>query len=268
MSEPMRALAFITVWSLVSLLPFAANAKGKAKVESTERQAKKACAAGDFRKGVDILADLYIRTDDATYVYNQGRCYQQNHQWTSAVDRFREYLRKSKNLTPADTQEVEQHIAECRRFLDEETAKTAPPTQPPPPPVAPPPVAAPPPVIVVQAPPPPPAPSGRPGSGLRTTGIVVGSAGIAALATAVVLNLKANSLADKANQGYDPDAESSQKSYKTGAIIGYGIGGAALAVGTTLYLVGRSKGKAASQGVALVPIGGRSEVGLALSGEF
>ena len=262
----MRALASVAVWSLVLLSSVGVHARGK--VGSSDRQAKRACAAGDFRKGIEILADLYIRTDDVTYVYNQGRCYEQNHQWTGAIDRFREYLRKASNLTPAVTKDVEKHIADCKRFLDEETAKTAPPPQPTPPPVVSAPAAPPPQVIVVQAPPPPPAPVGRPGSTLRTTGIVVGSAGGVALATGLILNLKANSLADRANQSYNPDAESSQKSYKTGAILGYAIGGAALVTGATLYLIGRSKGKTASQGLALVPTGGPNHAGLALSGGF
>lgn len=262
----MRTVASFVVLSLVLLPSFAGHAKGKRRPASVENQAKKACASGDFRKGVELLSDLYIQTDDANYVYNQGRCYEQNHQWTSAIDRFREYLRKAKRPTTELREDVESHIAECQRLLDEETAKTTPPPQPAPPAPPPAPIAAP--VIVVQSPPPPPAPVGKPGSALRTTGIVLGSTGLAALATAVVLNLKANSLADKANQDYDPDAESSQKSYKTGAIVGYSVGGTALAAGVTLYLIGRSKAKAASQGVALVPFSGRGEAGLALRGGF
>lgn len=35
-----------------------------------ERAAKKACATGDFAKGVDILADLFVSTDAPVYVYN------------------------------------------------------------------------------------------------------------------------------------------------------------------------------------------------------
>jgi hypothetical protein len=102
----MRILATVAVLALASSLSFTVHARGRRKPESVEMQAKKTCASGDFRKGVDLLADLYIRSDDATYVYNQGRCYEQNHQWKGAIDRFREYLRKAGDVTPDVTKEV------------------------------------------------------------------------------------------------------------------------------------------------------------------
>ncbi|MBN2573532.1 MAG: hypothetical protein JXP73_03115 [Deltaproteobacteria bacterium] len=266
----MRTLAIVELALLSLAWPTQAEARarGRVRAESQDRAAKKACASGDFRKGVDILADLYVRTDDPTYIYNQGRCYEQNHQWVNAIDRFREYLRKTEDL-PADVSaDVEKHIAECKHLWEEENPKPAPQPEPPPPAVAPAP-AAPPPAVVVALPQPlPPAPVASPGSLLRTTGVVIGSVGLAALAAGVGLNLKANSLADTANQSYNPDAELSHKSYKTGAIVSYGIGGAALLTGATLYLVGRWQGKSASRGVALVPTWRPDEIGLALSGEF
>ena len=258
------------------LLSFAwlPQAHAKSKPETPDKAAKKACAAGDFRKGVEILADLYVQTDDTTFIYNQGRCYEQNHQWVSAVDRFREYLRKTKNPTPDLNAEVERHITDCRLLQDEETKKSAPPPQPAPPlPVT----------AVSPTPPPPPQPTApvapgpdvttRPapteaGSSLRTSGLIVGGIGLATLVTAVVLNLKANSLADEANASHDLAKESSQKSYKTGALLCYGVGGAALIAGTVVYLVGRAKGTAKSSSVALLPIWSPGEAGLAITGEF
>jgi hypothetical protein len=110
---------------LVTLLLFAVapQAWAKGRVDSLERVAKKACAAGDFRKGVDILADLYVRTDDPTFVFNQGRCYEQNHQWESAIDRFREYLRQAKHIGSKVRADVEKHITDCRRFQEEESSR-------------------------------------------------------------------------------------------------------------------------------------------------
>ncbi len=246
----------------------ASQAFARGKAESPDKAAKKACAAGDFRKGVEILADLYVRTDDPTHIYNQGRCYEQNHQWESAIDRFREYLRKEEKISPKLSAEVEKHIADCRRFQEEETARTAPPPEPAP--AAPPAqlVTPPPPVVLVEPPPSSPAPMEHPGSALRTTGIVVGSAGIATLATAIALNLKANSLANDANRTQDPSTKSSQQSYKTGAIVCYGIGGVAVLTGATLYLLGHAKGAAESQSLALVPKWSPGEAGLLLRGGF
>lgn len=262
----MRSLALVAVCVLCS--PSLAHAKPKGKADALEKQAKKACAMGDFRKGVEILADLYVQTGDPTYVYNQGRCYEQNHQLGNAIDRFREYLRKSPNLTVSDAQDVDKHIVECKRILEEEEAKTAPPP-PPPTPVPPAPVAPLPQPEVIVSSPPPSAPTARqPGAALRTTGVIVGATGLASLVGALVLNLKANNLADKANEKYDPAAESSQSSYKTGALVCYGIGGAALVTGTVLYFVGRSRAKTASAGLAITPVGGPGLAGLTLRGGF
>ena len=85
--------------------------------------------------------------------------------------------------------------------------------------------------------------------------------GLASLVTAVVLNVKANQFAN-AGDG------SSQKSYRNGALICYGVGGAALIAGTVVYLVGRAKGTAKSSSVALLPIWSPGEAGLAITGEF
>jgi hypothetical protein len=49
---------------------------GLAKPQSRERQAKKACLSGDYAKGVSILSDLFLETGDATYLCNQGSCYE------------------------------------------------------------------------------------------------------------------------------------------------------------------------------------------------
>jgi hypothetical protein len=231
-----------------------------------EKAAKKACAAGDFRKGVEILAGLYVDTDDTTHIYNQGRCYEQNHQWVNAVDRFREYLRKMGDLSTGDKAEVDKHIADCEEFLEKET-KLAPPS-----PVATPVVAATPPPttpeVVRTIVPETPAPEGNRGSGLRVTGIVLGSVGVAALAAGLVLNLKANSLASDFNKTPDPSTRSSQSSYKTGSMIGYGVGAGALLTGGVLYLIGRSSADAKTTPISFLPMLTPTELSLSLRRAF
>jgi hypothetical protein len=121
-----------------------------------DRQAKKACLSGDYVKGVGILAELYVDTGDATYLYNQGRCYEQNVRYVEAAERFREYLRKAPKLGAKVREEVEQHIADCEAALAKRQPSAPPPPAPPPtPPLAPPPAQ-----IVAQAPAP--APEIRP----------------------------------------------------------------------------------------------------------
>lgn len=267
----MRYAVAIVAIGLAVAVPAASQGAPSAKAQ--EKAAKKACAAGDFRKGVDILADLYVETDNLVHIFNQGRCYEQNHQWAGAIDRFREYLRKNTKASAAERAEAEKHIADCESFRQQEEVKLAPPAVVAPAP-APAPVA---PIVVVTSPEPKPTdvveraatPAENPGSGLRVTGIVLGSVGLAAVATGLVLNLKANSLGDDYNKNQNPDTKSSYNSYKTGSLIGYAAGGGLLVTGLILYLVGQSSGTStqASQ-TALLPSVSSSQVSLALLRSF
>jgi hypothetical protein len=78
-----------------ALLLAAPSAMG-ANVESRAKAARKACLVGDVDRGVGILADLYVDTEDPGYLYNQGRCFEQNGKNEQAILRFKEYLRKAK----------------------------------------------------------------------------------------------------------------------------------------------------------------------------
>jgi hypothetical protein len=85
-----------------------------ANVETRQKAAKKACLLGDVDEGAEILADLYVETNDETYIYNQGRCFEQNGKNEQAVLRFKEYLRKAKNLRPPDRDAVLKKIDELQ----------------------------------------------------------------------------------------------------------------------------------------------------------
>ena len=232
-----------------------------------EKAAKKACATGNFAKGVDILADLFIDTNDFSYVYNQGRCYQQNNQWTQAVSRFREYLRKATDISESDRAETERQIADCEQSM----GKTAQ--------VAPPPVMATPPVPVVQPAPPPQTPeaetskvSSKPepsppdvnrGRGLRVTGIILAAVGVAAVGTGVGLALKSQSLSTK---DYSRSREDERASLKTWGLVSYGVGAAAIATGAILYIVGWPSEQTSS--VALLPVAAPDGASVLLQGRF
>jgi hypothetical protein len=263
----MRVATIFFVCLLPLVLERPVQARPKNKPEEPEIVARKACAEGDFRKGVSILADLYVHSKISTHIYNQARCYEQSHQCVSAIDRFREYLRKSPDLSSAETAETESHIAECKRLLDEEQPKSAPaqglspstvaPTSPvvsqlPPavPPIQESPTTISMPPAVVES-----------GSTLRTTGIVVGSVGLATVAAAVILNVKANQLADSGDG-------SGQKSYRNGALTCYGVGGAAVAAGVVMYLLGHNAAAAQSTGIALLPVWTPDGAALAIRGDF
>ena len=130
----MRQWIAFTVLSASLLLGQQALAAKPQASQTLEKQAKKACLSGDYAKGVSLLADLFVDTGEATYLYNQGRCYEQNVRYVEAAERFKEYLRKAKNLSDADRAEVNQHIAECEASAAKGRSGEA---SPPPAPVAP-----------------------------------------------------------------------------------------------------------------------------------
>jgi len=235
----MTSVALLASFATIAGASRDAEATSKAEKRPTmEKAAKKACITGDVRKGIDILGDLFVETNDATYIYNQGRCFEQNHRWDDAIDRFKEYLRKVPDLPATEKANVEGHISDCQV----EQAKLAPPPAAPiatPAPAPFPAAAAPPPpsteTVNLMASPSPPAVEQHSGLPLRTAGIVTASAGVLALAGGLVCNLQANSLASDLNgPTYDRGKASTRDTYVTLAWVGYGVGAAALATGATL----------------------------------
>jgi hypothetical protein len=190
-----------TIAFIVTLFPLLL-ASAPASVENRqakERTARKACLNGDYVKGVSILSDLFVDTKDPTYIFNQGRCFEQNRRYEDAVARFEEYLRT--NLDPQNRASGEKHLSDCQSKLTQERESTA---------VQPAPVAAPPPVYV-PVPVLEPAPKAEPASvavvqptpplepgqrrwGLITAGIVTASLGVGGLVTGLVCGLKANNM--------------------------------------------------------------------------
>ena len=110
----------------VAVVLLAGQSAMGASVESRERAAKKACLLGDVDKGAEILADIYVSTNDPTYIYNQGRCFEQNGMNDRAVLRFKEYLRKAKGLSQADSDAVLKKIDELQGAAGQHGAQPAP----------------------------------------------------------------------------------------------------------------------------------------------
>jgi hypothetical protein len=240
--------------------------------EGREREARKACLEGDYSKGVSILSDLFLDTKNPTYIFNQGRCYEQNERFGEAISRFREYLR----MEGDDSGLAEKHISECEVLEAKRLAAIPapvlspaplPPPQPAPAPsvAAPAAVFAPKPTVVVRQPDP-----SSSGTGLRTAGWIVGSVGLAGLAAGIVTNLKANSLAHSIDppNTYSRGTESTRRHYETASWIGYGVGGAGIVTGAILLGIGWSKGGSAGGTLAVLPTVGAGTVGASAMGTF
>jgi hypothetical protein len=186
-----------------------------------------------------LLAQLFAESGDFTFVYNQGRCYQQNGISDKAINRFREYLRRAPNLSAQDRREVEEFIAEL-----EKAQQQPPPLQP-----FPPAAAAPAPAVANSQTPVAPH-SAQPhsdGSRLRKLGVGLAALGVVAVGAGVLLTVKMESLegeverdaATPATPGEDvkPKLDRGER-LEAFQWLGYGLGVAALAAGTTCYLLG------------------------------
>jgi tetratricopeptide (TPR) repeat protein len=246
-----------------------------------EIQARADCSAGRVQAGVDALAQMFAESNDATYIYNQGRCYEQNGKFEEAVLRFREFLRKAKSLSAEEKAEVNGHINDCQAELNRRLA--SPPSPPsariqpvPIEPVAP----AKPEVAVL------PKPGadvvttldhpsgGSGGAGLRTAGIVTGSLGTALVVAGVIFSIETRSIAkqvssDDARNTYDRNKDDLGKLCSTLQWVGYGVGAAALATGGVLYYLGyRAAQTPASDSVSLLPVLLPGGSGAVLQGRF
>lgn len=244
--------------------------------QSRERAAKKACLTGDPVKGVEILADLFIETNDLAFIFNQGRCFEQNRRYEDAIGRFREFLIKGPKMKADEKAEAERHIAACETYLGK-TATSAPVLQEPPKvvAVAPPPELPPrgltrePEVVVTRSPPKRNVDSGN-GSGLRIAGLAVGGLGVAGVVTGLVLNLKANGMASDLEkpESYSRSSDSTRKDYKTFAWVSYGAGAAFVVGGAVIYYLGWQKGHDSESAVAVVPVASNNVIGTMLTGAF
>lgn len=241
-----------------------------------EKAARKACLTGDADKGVSLLADLFVESGDPVYVFNQGRCLQQNSRYKDAILRFEEYLRlgQTAKLDADARTAAKSHIEECKaKLADEESAQALLP-QPlaqPLPQQIPQPTAQPDATETISQPKAEPeAPKG--GKGLLVGGIVLGGVGVAAAVAGVVFNLKANNMANELEtkvDAYTESKSSDQKAYGTLAWVGYGVGAACIATGAVLIVVGANRrGSSTRTDVALVPAVGPDHAGVLLRGGF
>jgi tetratricopeptide (TPR) repeat protein len=263
---------------LLNALPRSASAQQIDSESVRVNAAKKACALGDYEKGAEILADLFVATDNIVHVYNQGRCYQQNNRWERALARFREFLRKAKNLTKAQRAEVEQNIAECEEALRKAPPPAAPLSASPAPagPESPTPVAMPLPKAEVRpahaAPPqetPPPHTSAinDSGRGLRIAGLVLAGVGVAAIGAGVFCTFKTRNISSNERKyGATPEQEDERKRYETWGWVSYGVGATALATGVVLYLLGWPTSESGQ--MALLPRMNSTGGDLLLTGRF
>jgi hypothetical protein len=112
-----RSLLFV----LVPVLLTAWSSQAET-VQAKERQARVACLKGDYATGIEILSELFVTTKNPAFIFDQGRCFQQNRRQEEAIARFEEYLRVDKKLRQSDREMTEKHIAECQKAIDKRSS--------------------------------------------------------------------------------------------------------------------------------------------------
>ena len=241
-------------------LPASAQ-KARSTITTREKVAKKACLVGDYQRGVDILADLFIETGDPNHLFNAARCLQMANRWVESISRFNEYLRKAKGISDSERAETERHIASCEASLAKTAAQAVPVAR------VETPASEPVPPAVTTKPAPPPS-DGSQGTGMRTAGIICAAVGLVAVATGVGLALKTQGIASDAQKsgGATQAQEDQRKSLENWGWVSYGVGAAAIATGAVLYIVGWPGDKSTS--VSLLPAVAPNGAAIILRGSY
>jgi len=221
-----------------------------------------------YQEAVTEYQKAYEIGGDPAMLYNVAQAYRLGDQLTEALHTYRRYLQRSP--TARNREDVERKIAdleqtiEARRKAAEAAAQAKPTAEA---------SQSAPTAVTPVAPAPAPATPVESGvNGLRVAGIVVLSVGAAALGTAAVAGYLASKKGDELSRAstFDPDVQSSGKTWNTVAIAS-AIGGGALAlVGTILIVAAGSSDPdhATTTTARLVPVMGGSAGSWGMSAAF
>jgi hypothetical protein len=222
-----------------------------------------------YQEAVEEYQKAYEIAGDPAMLYNVAQAYRLNGQLQEALHSYRRYLQRSPNAR--NREDVERKIADLeqtleakKRAADAEAAARRARAQ----------AAVPAPAVVETPPVQVPPPSEAPHNGQRVVGIVILSAGAAAIAVAGVSGWLASKKADDLSAAsrapggvpFDPGLQSSGKTWNAVAI-GSAIGGGVLAVVGTILIVAAgsdsSEKPAEAHGTALLtPIVGGGTFGM------
>jgi hypothetical protein len=112
----------VLVGLLAQTTPSQAAPKTK---ESRELQAREAFATGRYQEAIELYGKLYAEKLHPTYLRNIGRCYQKLKEPEKAIDSFRDYLGRGKNIPAAERIEIEGYIAEMEALKKKQDADKA-----------------------------------------------------------------------------------------------------------------------------------------------
>lgn len=213
------------------------SADDKARAKSFYDEGTKRYDLREYEAAIDAFRKAYDLLPDPLFLFDIGQSYRQLKDCDNARSFYKSYLR---NKPDADNRDkVEKFITDmddCVRAQD--AARPAPPPSPPP--------SSPTEPAAQPLPPAPAAAETSSGSSLRTLGIVTGIAGVALIGGGVYFSIDA---ADKASQVTDAcasgcnaadvlDLDQQGHDASVNAWILYGVGGAAVAAGVYMFVLG------------------------------
>ena len=112
--------ALVLIGMLAQVAPGQAAPKAK---DSRELLAREAFATGRYQEAIDLYGKLYAEKLHPTYLRNIGRCYQKLKEPEKAIDSFRDYLTRAKNLPADERKEIEGYIADMEALKERQAAE-------------------------------------------------------------------------------------------------------------------------------------------------
>jgi hypothetical protein len=241
-----------------------------ASLDKRELEARRDFAEARYEEALHLFAELFAQVGDVIYLRNIARCYQKMRRPTEAIATFHDYLAKAK-VSEKERREIESFIREMED-LEKDLAGDArnrgggPDARTPHPADTPPKANNAPgtdsQVVPISSTPPksPSAgattaamsPTGSPGLSLvaatpesqprrlQWAGIATGAAGAVLVAVGLGFSLSTLSAERFVQHDYSPSRDAEGRRNETLQWIGYLTGGAALATGTALFMVGRT----------------------------
>jgi tetratricopeptide (TPR) repeat protein len=112
-----KVVAVVTCLALALL-----SARVQAATDPREIKAREDFVGGRYQEALDLFAKLYAETLHPNYLRNIGRCYQNLGEPDQAISSFRDYLRKGKNISPAEHGEIDGYIGEMEALKRQRAA--------------------------------------------------------------------------------------------------------------------------------------------------
>jgi tetratricopeptide (TPR) repeat protein len=231
------------VLALLGVLATAAHANGVATAKQLYDDGLTEYNLGHYDDALKSFENAYRIKHEPALLYNVGQCQRQLHQYEAAARSYRSFLRESTDAPATTRDQVQKLAGEMEHMAEEEAKRKAAenaeklkekpgetlPDQPPTPSSD----DGQTPTVVEQ-------PARRGARTLRLVGMGTGAAGLAFVGLGGLFAGLSKSAGDTAYQSpvYDPAADDRQVSYRTADIVCFAIGGAAIAAGVTLYVLG------------------------------